>query len=129
MASLRGLALTLLGLVGIGYISKALKAGIGLGELGAGMGYLGTGTYELMVSPMKATGMGLGYMGGGISAMAQGLKDLFSVWGQRPDDRTGNGNGGVTPPFPGEIRIINGISHMWDVLNGGFGWRSLEWAA
>lgn len=133
MASLRGLALTLIGLVGIGYLSKAFKAGVGLGELGTGMEDLGGGVYGLMVSPMKATGMGLGYMGGGISSMAQGLKDLFSVWGGRPDDRNGNGastGNGTGGHLPGETKMVNGIMYVWDLVSGGgWGWRSLSWTA
>jgi len=138
--------------LGIGILAKREDVGAGLGGLGTGLSAIGAGLFDVGVAPFKSVGLGLGYAAGGITAFStalgdvgRGIADLLaglklppyvgpggagSGTLPRPDDRNGNGllngngTGGVTP---GTTKVVGGVTYVWDLVNGGWGWRSLAW--
>lgn len=116
MGKMRGIALGLALMLGLGIISKKYKGGLGLGEMGLGLSGLGTGLVDIGIAPFRAFGGGLGELATGFTSFAgalgdigRGLADLFAnipglptipgpglpgPSGPRPEDRdNGNGNG------------------------------------
>lgn len=76
MGKMRGIALGLALMLGLGIISKKFKAGLGLGEVGVGITQLATGVTALGMAPFKAFGGGLGEMAVGIKSFSETLGDL-----------------------------------------------------
>lgn len=99
-----GLATSALMLLGIGIISSRFKAGIGLGELGAGI-------QALVAAPLSGTGLGLSTAATGIRDIAmsfgdigRGLSDLFASIPKLPTipggGLPGPNQGQLPPPTP-----------------------------
>jgi len=126
MGTLQKVAMGLGLVLGLGIISRRLEGGLGLGELGAGITSVGTGIYEVAVSPFKAVGMGLGYVSGGLSSILEPLQSLFSLItgqgvpstptvpsngaGTRAEDRTTSGNG---------VYKVSAVGNGWTFAGAG----------
>lgn len=108
MGKMRGIALGLGLMLGLGIISKKFGAGKGLGETGVGLSQLATGVTALGIAPFRAFGGGLGELSTGIRSFAETLGDLGrgigALLGAIPGGYVGpggSGSGQLPPPTTG----------------------------